>query len=41
MYIEITDRFAYKECKGMSCEDCICNVDNLAMLGDSQKIQSL
>ena len=29
------------DCGGIQCEDCICNVDNLMMLANSQKLQLL
>lgn len=29
------------DCGGIQCEDCICNVDNLMMLANSQNLQLL
>lgn len=29
------------DCGGIQCEDCICNVDNLTMLANSQNLQLL
>ena len=37
----LDDNIVNMNCGGILCEDCICNIDNLMMLTNSQKIQLL
>lgn len=37
----LDDNIVDKNCGGIQCEDCICNIDNISMLANSQKLQLL
>lgn len=37
----LDDNIVDKNCCGIQCEDCICNIDNMRMLANSQKLQLL
>lgn len=37
----INDRFVNKDCGGIQCSDCICNINNMEILANSQNLQLL